>query len=120
MTSIDDAEKFFNSGKRFFFEHRDYERAAQAFEASLRLEPLQPHGQLLLGVCRLESGDVAGALPPLAHCVRLEPEHRDGRNALGMALRRLSWADDALIQFARAAYLGNPQAPDMLAEAGMD
>ncbi len=120
MTSIDDAERFFEAGKTFFFEHGDYARAAEAFEASLRLEPLQPLGLLLLGVSRFQTGDYAGALLPVARSVLYEPDHRDGRNALGMALRELGWADDALVQLAHAARLGHPQAPDTLAAAGLD
>ncbi|QUQ63682.1 CHAT domain-containing protein [Kutzneria sp. CA-103260] len=120
MTSTDDAKRLFEAGKRFLLEHGDNARAAEAFEASLRLEPFQPHGQFLLGVSRFQDGDYAGALLPLAQCLELTPDHREGRNALGMALQQLGWADDGFVHLARAAHMGNPQAPDTLAAAGKD
>src|SRR5215471_2196034 len=120
MTSIGDAEEFFEMGKKLFWEQKDYPRAARAFEAAVRLWPYDSNCHFLLGVSRVESDDIGGALLPLARCVYLEPEHRDGRNALGTVLQWLGWGDDGLIQLARAAYLGNPQARDTLAAAGMD
>ncbi|MBV9844430.1 MAG: tetratricopeptide repeat protein [Kutzneria sp.] len=119
MAAASRAEHFFQQGKNFFAQ-KDYPRATEAFDAAIRLAPDVPNSQFLLGVSRVRSGDVPGALVPLARCVYLEPEHPDGLNALAMTLRWLGRDDDAVIHLARAAYLGNLQAPDTLAAMGMD
>ncbi|TDC63559.1 CHAT domain-containing protein [Actinomadura sp. GC306] len=120
MISIGTGEDFYEMGRKFFFEQKDYPRAAQAFEVAVLLCPYESNGHFLLGASLVESGEIGGAILPLARCVYIDPEHRDGRNALGMVLRWLGWGEDGLIQLARAAYLGHLQAPDTLAEAGVD
>lgn len=109
------AEKFFEEGKREFSLGR-YRQAAAAFESSIRLAPEVPNSHFLLGASRLNAGDIADTLVPLAQCVYLEPGHADARNGLGMTLRWLGRTEEATVHLARAAYLGNPQARATLTE----
>jgi CHAT domain-containing protein/tetratricopeptide (TPR) repeat protein len=98
----------------------NYRRAAELFESVVRLFPADASAQCLLGVSRFNDGDDAGALMPFATCVYLKPDHVNARAGLGMTLRALGCAEQAPVHLARAAFLGHPQAPDILAEMGMD
>jgi len=109
------AEEFFEEGQREFSLGR-YRQAAAAFESSIRLAPEVPNSHFLLGASRLNAGDIADTLVPLAQCVYLEPGHADARNGLGMTLRWLGRTEEATVHLARAAYLGNPQARATLTE----
>jgi tetratricopeptide (TPR) repeat protein len=111
------AEEFFEEGKREFSLGR-YRQAAAAFESSIRLAPDVPNSHFLLGASRLNAGDIADALVPLAQCVYLESGHASARNGLGVTLRWLGRTEEATVHLARAAYLGNPQARATLTEMG--
>jgi tetratricopeptide (TPR) repeat protein len=111
MKSFDAAFALMNQGK-----HRE---AAEIFE-SIAPGFLWLDAQFLLGACRFNDGDIPGALMPLVTCVYHEPDHADALNALGMTLRSLGHAAQARVHLARAAYLGNPQAPATLEEMGID
>jgi tetratricopeptide (TPR) repeat protein len=93
--------------------------AASIFDDITRLIPDSPEPYFLLGACRFNDGDTPGALMPLATSVYLEPDRADALSALGMTLRSLGHAEQARVCVARAAYLGNPQAPGVLEEMGI-
>ncbi|MEU9088717.1 CHAT domain-containing protein [Streptomyces sp. NPDC048428] len=112
------AEKLFEQGRDMFLRGQ-YARAAEVLAAAADLVPTSAACQFMLGASRMNSDDVAGALYPLALCVYFEPDHGSGRFALGTALRHLGQPEQAALHFAHAAYVGNPQAPDMLDRLGL-
>lgn len=112
------AEELFDQGRDMFLRGQ-YARAAELLAAAAELVPTSAGCQFMLGASRMNTDDVAGALYPLALCVYFEPDHGSGRFALGMALRHLGQPEQAALNFARAAYVGNPQAPAMLARLGL-
>ena len=111
-------EELFGQGKDLFLRGQ-YVGAARLLAAAAELTPTSAGCQFLLGASRMNTGDVAGALYPLALCVYFEPDNGSGRFALGEALRRLGQPEQAVVHLAYAAYLGNPQAPAMLTQLGL-
>ncbi|MGW1225389.1 CHAT domain-containing protein [Streptomyces sp. NPDC002530] len=111
-------EALFEQGKALFLRGR-FEEAARLLGTAAHAEQTSAGLQFLLGASRWNSGDTAGALYPLALCVYLDPAHRGGRFALGLALRELGQPDQGAVHLAYAARLGEPQAPATLRELGL-
>ncbi|RSS93340.1 CHAT domain-containing protein [Streptomyces sp. WAC05292] len=112
------AEKLFEQGKALFLRGR-YQDAVRLLAAATESAPTSVVCQFMLGAGRLNSGDTAGALYPLALCVYLDPEHASGRFALGVALRELGQPEQGAVHVAYAAYRGHPQAAAHLHELAL-
>lgn len=112
------SEALFEQGK-VLCRRGEFAQAARLLATAVELTPNSVGCQFLLGASRLNSGDIAGALYPLALCVYFVPDHANGRFGLGVVLRHLGQPEQAAVNLAYAAYLGNPQAPAMLTELGL-
>ncbi|MGW8946578.1 CHAT domain-containing protein [Streptomyces koyangensis] len=111
-------EALFERGKELFLRGR-YQEAAHLLTPADGAGPAAAGYQFVLGASRWNSDDTAGALYPLALCVYVDPRHAGGHFALGVALRTLGQPEQGTVHLARAAHLGNPQAPELLRELGM-
>jgi hypothetical protein len=114
------AQRAFERGKRAYFDEEDYHRAAAEFRRAVDLAPDSVESQCLLGASLLKTGDNEGALPPLRRCLAIVPDHDVAHYLLGMALGRLDEFDEGERHLARAAYLGNAPARDMLSRLAID
>ncbi|MGB7190766.1 MAG: tetratricopeptide repeat protein, partial [Acidobacteriaceae bacterium] len=66
----------------------DREKAAQEFEAAIRLNPKDAEAHLGLGKLELQTGDGKKAVAELATAVRLEPDNAEARSELAAASGR--------------------------------
>ena len=79
--------------------------ALLAFEPLVRMHPQDPEYVYLLGVARMQVGDMAGARASLESSVALDPRRPLPRIALGLALNDLKRYDEAAEALERALLL---------------
>jgi tetratricopeptide (TPR) repeat protein len=113
------ARELFDEG-RGQFQARNFHASRASFEKVLAEVPAHPNAQFLLGASLLELGQIEESIRILRKAVEAQPEQPDFRNTLGMALGRLGHFDEGEVHMARAAFLGHPQAREVLANTGMD
>ena len=77
------AAVFHEKGVRLF--NNDEKAAALAtFEQVLEIDPDHPHGHYMLGLCYLNTGDIARAKTLLQRFLELRPDHPDAPTAREM------------------------------------
>ncbi|HEU4647037.1 MAG TPA: tetratricopeptide repeat protein [Burkholderiales bacterium] len=102
-------------GASLLYQERFQEALAPLDEAH-RAAPRKGSGHRL-GYCHLALGDFEAAVRELEREVRLYPQLSNARNALGVALIRLSRREQALATFLEAAQL-DPASPEANSNAG--
>jgi tetratricopeptide (TPR) repeat protein len=98
---------------------RSPERAAVALEALDRMSPAIVRYPYLLGVARMQLGDLGGAYAALARAAELAPDRALTHIALGLVLNREKRYEQARASLERALRLepGDPDASAALAES---
>ena len=77
-----------------------------------------PEAHHLLGVCRREGGDAAGAVAAFETAIAHDPDYAPAYDGMGIALSLLDCGPRALAAFEKAVAL-NPARPDFLNNLGM-
>jgi Flp pilus assembly protein TadD len=95
-------------------QHRagNLESATSHYQQAAALEPGNPNAWHLLGVVALQRNDLALAVEHFHRCIDTAPDHAEGHNNLGVALRRMGRHQESISAFsgalkARDRYVGS-------------
>jgi Flp pilus assembly protein TadD len=103
----------------WFDEHREFGCAAEDFQKASQLNPSSARLAYLLGHSLYSSGNVADAISPLQHSVRLDPKMLKAHLLLAAALDQMNRTLDAEIEW-RAALARDPKSATALSALSKD
>lgn len=98
------AEAHVASGLRYA-SAREFDKAIEAFQEALRLNPAMAKAHLGLGSAYHNMGRLADAVDPLTTAVRLDPQNAGAHLNLGVTLAMLRRQDEALAELMEAKRL---------------
>ncbi len=75
-----------------------WESAVKQLETAMRMHPLQPEYNLLMGECKMEQGKLKEAIQFFSNVVRVRPKNVAGREALIRCLIKADFLSEALEQ----------------------
>jgi tetratricopeptide (TPR) repeat protein len=88
------AASWFKKGNRAF-QQNDYEEAVEAYEKAVVEDPAYFEAYFNLGLAALRGGNAVKALPACELALAIQPNHRDSRYNLSLALEKLNHFRDA-------------------------
>jgi tetratricopeptide (TPR) repeat protein len=91
-----------------YFRLREFPRAVERFQATLRTDPKFALAAFYLGITQVETGDIDGATVSFERALELDPTNFTAAYNLGAAYLKKGRVDPALRQFQRAVEI-NPQ-----------
>jgi hypothetical protein len=92
-----------------YWDEKDYVRARDAFSRAIATQSDSPQSFYRRGVCSLELGDAAAAVPDLEAAVRADPKMDSNRAEmfLAQAYAMVGRSDDAAVHFAEVVRYSN-------------
>src|SRR5262245_18921985 len=87
---------------RAFLRSRDFQRAREEFQATIKANPKLAQGYLYLGVVENQLGNPTAAISHLRESLRLDSTSDAAHYNLGSALLRIGKSDEAVPEFQQA------------------
>ncbi|MBI1344554.1 MAG: tetratricopeptide repeat protein [Terrimonas sp.] len=81
-----------------YFNEGQFSQSARQIEAALKIHPLQPEYNLLMGECRIQLGDFKEAIFHLSNVVAARAKNVAGWEALLRCLYKAGFYDEAILQ----------------------